>query len=585
MLGAFRFSVGRKIYALIALSSLGLIAVALFTLQGMSASMRSQKQIELTHLAELALGIVKQEYAATQTGALTKEAAQQRAAEQLAALRYGSDDYFWINDMRPRMVMHPTNPALNGKDLTSFKDPNGKALFVEFTEVVKRDGAGFVAYEWPKPGSEKPQPKLSRVVGFAPWGWVIGTGVYIDDLTQQTWDVARNALIVLLVVLAVVGPISMLFARRMSQAVSAITATMMRLAAGDVDFDLGRNTRRDEIGDMAQALEVFKRNAQDNRRLAKEQQDNEARRSEEQRAAIEREAAQQRAAEDRAAGERKLAVHALADGFEQAVGGIVDSVSAASSELEAAANALTATADKAQQLSSVVAAASEEASSNVRSVASATEEMSGSVGDISRYVQESREIASEAVAQAQKTDARISALSQAASRIGDVVKLITAIADQTNLLALNATIEAARAGEAGRGFAVVAQEVKALATQTGKATGEIGAQIASIQESTSESVASIKEIGGTIARIAQISATIASAVDQQGASAQEIARNVQEASRGTDQVAHAITEVRHGARETGSASSQVLASAHSLASESNRLKAEVRKFLQTVRTG
>jgi len=205
------------------------------------------------------------------------------------------------------------------------------------------------------------------------------------------------------------------------------------------------------------------------------------------------------------------------------------------------------------------------------------------VNEISRQVQESAKISGEAVKQARDTDARINALSQAAGRIGDVVKLITAIAEQTNLLALNATIEAARAGEAGRGFAVVASEVKQLASQTAKATDEISTQIAGMQTATQESVAAIKEIGGTIARISEIASTIAAAVEEQGAATQEIARNVGEAAKGTAQVASNITDVNRGAGETGSASSQVLSSAQSLSSESNHLKAEVDKFLSTVR--
>jgi methyl-accepting chemotaxis protein len=236
-----------------------------------------------------------------------------------------------------------------------------------------------------------------------------------------------------------------------------------------------------------------------------------------------------------------------------------------------------------QSLSGTVAAASEQASANVQSVASATEEMTASVNEISRQVQESSRIASEAVKQAQETDARINKLSQAAGRIGDVVKLITAIAEQTNLLALNATIEAARAGEAGRGFAVVASEVKQLASQTAKATDEIGTQIAGMQAATQESVAAIKEISATIARVSEIAATIAAAVEEQGAATQEISRNVQQAAQGTAQVASNITDVNRGAAETGSASSQVLSSAQSLSSESNHLKLEVDKFLVTVR--
>jgi methyl-accepting chemotaxis protein len=205
------------------------------------------------------------------------------------------------------------------------------------------------------------------------------------------------------------------------------------------------------------------------------------------------------------------------------------------------------------------------------------------VGEIARQVQESSSIAREAVVQAERTDGRITALSQAAGRIGDVVKLITAIAEQTNLLALNATIEAARAGEAGRGFAVVASEVKALAAQTAKATDEIGTQIAGMQTATQDSVAAIKEIGTTIGRIAQIASTIAGTVEEQGATTQEIARSVHLAAQGTSRVAANIGDVTKGAGETGSASSQVLSSAQALSSEGSKLKVEVARFLTTVR--
>ena len=273
----------------------------------------------------------------------------------------------------------------------------------------------------------------------------------------------------------------------------------------------------------------------------------------------------------------------LAAEFEAAVGEIVQTVSSASTELEASATSLTRTAEETQRLTGRVEAASEEASSNVRSVAAATEEMTASVAEISRQVQESNRIAGEAVNQAEMTDARINELSKAALRIGDVVNLITTIAEQTNLLALNATIEAARAGESGRGFAVVAQEVKALAAQTASATKEISSQIAGMQVATQESVLAIKQIGATIGRISQIAATISTSVDQQGGATQEIARNVEQAALGTSEVATNIVDVNQGARRTGSASAQVLSSAQSLSGESNRLKKEVGKFLDTVR--
>ena len=287
--------------------------------------------------------------------------------------------------------------------------------------------------------------------------------------------------------------------------------------------------------------------------------------------------------EKRVAVQRRIDMQRLANEFEGAVGEIIETVSSASTELEASAGTLTKTAERAQEVTTTVAAASEEASTNVQSVASATEELTSSVNEISRQVQESARMAGEAVDQARKTNDRVSELSKAAARIGDVVELINTIAGQTNLLALNATIEAARAGEAGRGFAVVASEVKALAEQTAKATGEIGQQITGIQAATQDSVTAIKEISGTIEKLSEISSTIAAAVEEQGAATQEISRNVQQAAQGTQQVSSNITEVQRGASETGSASSQVLSAAQSLSRDSNRLKLEVGKFLDTVR--
>jgi methyl-accepting chemotaxis protein len=342
----------------------------------------------------------------------------------------------------------------------------------------------------------------------------------------------------------------------------ALSVSMEELADGNFGVVLPGLGRKDEIGDVASAVEKFKVVA-------------------EQKA---RDEAEAKIKQDQiVAQQRKAGMIKLAGDFEGAVGEIIEAVSSASTELEASAGTLTATAERAQEITTMVAAASEEASTNVQSVASATEELTSSVNEISRQVQESARMAGEAVDQARKTNDRVSELSKAAARIGDVVELINTIAGQTNLLALNATIEAARAGEAGRGFAVVASEVKALAEQTAKATGEIGQQITGIQAATHDSVNAIKEISGTIEKLSEISSTIAAAVEEQGAATQEISRNVQQAAEGTQQVSSNITDVQRGASETGSASSQVLSAAQSLSSDSNRLKLEVGKFLDTVR--
>jgi methyl-accepting chemotaxis protein len=343
---------------------------------------------------------------------------------------------------------------------------------------------------------------------------------------------------------------------------SALTGAMKELAGGNFSVVLPGLGRKDEIGGVAEAVETFKVKAAEKAR----------------------DEAEAKIKQDQvAAQQRKADMIKLANDFESAVGEIIETVSSASTELEASASTLTATAERAQELTTAVAAASEEASTNVQSVASATEELTSSVNEISRQVQESARMANEAVDQARKTNDRVGELSKAAARIGDVVELINTIAGQTNLLALNATIEAARAGEAGRGFAVVASEVKALAEQTAKATGEIGQQITGIQVATQESVGAIKEISGTIEKLSEISSTIAAAVEEQGAATQEISRNVQQAAQGTQEVSSNITNVQRGASETGTASSQVLSAAQSLSSDSNRLKLEVGKFLNTVR--
>lgn len=366
------------------------------------------------------------------------------------------------------------------------------------------------------------------------------------------------AFIVTVILLSVIG---FVLGRSISKALSGMVGAMTRLARGELAITVPGVGRRDEIGEMAGAVEVFRTNMAEAERLRAEQAETEARARE----------------------QRKADMYRLADTFEGAVGEIIETVSSAATELEASSNTLTQAADRSNGLATAVAAASEEASANVQSVSSASEEMTSSITEISRQVQESARVADAAVEQAARTNARVAELSKAANRIGDVVELINTIAGQTNLLALNATIEAARAGEAGKGFAVVATEVKALAEQTAKATGEITQHIGAIQTATGDSVGAIKEIGDTIGRMSEIASTIAAAVEEQGAATQEISRNIQHAATGTSQVSANISDVQRGAGETGAASAQVHASAQSLSRESNRLKSEVARFLESVR--
>jgi len=385
-----------------------------------------------------------------------------------------------------------------------------------------------------------------------------------EKAAQDAADSYASAFMILAAILGAVVIIgvgvSFYVVRDVSTGIASIVNPMQALGKGDLSADVPHRGETTEIGAMADTLQVFKE------------------------ALIAKKAADEAAALDAEAKiERGRRVDSITRNFESMIGEIVQTVSSASTQLEASAGTLSSTAARSQELTTLVAAASEEASTNVQSVASATEELSSSVNEISRQVQESARMASEAVGQARVTNDRVSELSKSAARIGDVVELINTIAGQTNLLALNATIEAARAGEAGRGFAVVASEVKALAEQTAKATGEIGQQITGIQAATQDSVTAIREISGTIEKLSEISSTIAAAVEEQGAATQEISRNVQQAAQGTQQVSSNITDVQRGASETGSASSQVLSAAQSLSGDSNRLKLEVGKFLDSVR--
>lgn len=393
--------------------------------------------------------------------------------------------------------------------------------------------------------------------------WAVVVGVPVATL-QATVSSTRASMYALsaFCILIVSGLLFVALKMLVGNPLVALSTSFDRMASGDLQTNVPGADRSDEVGDIGKAVLRLRDSLQEKARV---------------------EAEEKAQREHIAAAERKSEMRRLADAFQQAVGGIVGSVSSAAGQLESAASTLTQTAETTQQLSNGAAAASEQTSANVEGVAAASEQLATTVTEISRQVQESSTIANRAVTQAARTNDHVNALSQSADRIGDVINLISTIAGQTNLLALNATIEAARAGDAGKGFAVVAQEVKALASQTAKATHEISAQIAGMQSATNEAVEAIREITETINKVSEISGAIAAAVEEQDATTKEISRNVTEAARGTSEVASSITDVSKGASHTGAASSQVLSSARQLAGESQNLSVEVERFLANVR--
>ncbi len=514
-------SLKTKFRGMTAVSAAGLLAVASFWIQGQHSTVLSDRKQKTKNLVEVPYSVMEKQYQLEAEGKISREEAQRRALDVIRPMRYEGNDYFWINDEHPTMIMHPIKPELNGKDLTSFKDPNGKAVFVEFVSAAQAPNGGYVYYLWPKPGKDKPVNKLSFVKRFAPWGWVIGTGIYIDDVDAAWRESALKAGGLALACLIPLLAVSIATSRSIILRLRDMVDRVKDVAEGE-----GNLTKRiditsdDEIGELARWFNVFMDRLQE-------------------------------------------MIRAITESAVQ--------VASASEELNTTSQQITANSEETSAQADVVSKAAEAVNQNLQTVASGAEEMGASIKEIAKNATEAARVATAAVKVADTTTATVSKLGESSTEIGQVIKVITSIAQQTNLLALNATIEAARAGEAGKGFAVVANEVKELAKETAKATEDISRKIEAIQTDTKAAVEAITSISTVINQINDISSTIATAVEEQNATTNEMSRNVSEAAHGSGEitsnvagVAEAAQGTTRGATDTQKASQQLVETATQL---------------------
>ena len=541
--------------ALLGLCAAGVLAGRLMQREMLNARIDQVKAIVDMGL-NLAAGLKKQ----VDARQMTKEAALAELSRRANSMTYDKGAGYLFGTTNDGITVMAPDPKQIGTDRMDVVT-NGRKLSRELMDGVKANGSILLTYEYMKPGEETPIRKMSYAVAVPGFDMYLGTGAYLDDLDAKMKPIAWVVGLAILGIAVISGSIAWLIGRSISKPLGELGARMQALADGQLDGEIPGLDRGDEVGAMAKTVQIFKDNAIRIRGLEQAEAETQA----------------------RAVAERRAAMENIASDFERSVTGIVRSVSTAAAGMQTTAQSMTATASDASARAATVGAASQNASNNVGTVAAAAEELSSSVAEISRQVARSSEVASKAVADAERTNATVQALSTGAEKIGEVVKLIHSIAAQTNLLALNATIEAARAGESGRGFAVVASEVKALANQTAQATEEISAQVAAMQASTGEAVTSIGGITETIAQMSEITTSISAAIDQQGDATREIARNIQSVAAGSSEINSNIGGVTTAASATGKAASEVLSNARELDNQSGMLRNAVDEFLVKVR--
>jgi methyl-accepting chemotaxis protein len=490
--------------------------------------MLTEKLQKTKNLVEVPYSIIAGQYQLETEGKISRIEAQRQALAAIRLMRYEGSNYFWINDDHPTMIMHPMKPELDGTDLTSLKDPSGKAVFVEFVKAAQVSDGGYVHYLWPKPGKAEPVAKLSFVKRFAPWGWVIGTGIYIDDVDAAWRHSALSAVGLSLICLLPLVVVSMATSRSTLLRLGDMVERFKDVAEGEGDLTKRIPiTAHDEIGELGKWFNVFLDKLQDMIKSV------------------------------------STAAHQVGTASEE-VSDTTQHISANSQETSAQANIVSTTAEQVSQ--------------NLQTVATGAEEMSASIKEIAKNASEAARVATAAVKVAENTTATVAKLGESSAEIEQVIKVITAIAQQTNLLALNATIEAARAGETGKGFAVVANEVKELAKETAKATEDISRRIEAIQTDTKAAVEAIASISEVINQVNGISSTIATAVEEQNATTNEMSRNVSEAAHGSGEITSNIAGVAEAAESTSRGASDTQKAAQQLVETSTELRRLVGQF-------
>lgn len=555
------FNMPTKINLMIAFSIIVMLFLAIISLAQTQNTLMREKGTMIKQNVEMVDNIVGQYYAKQQSGILTEEQAEAGAKEAIQKLRYDGNNYFWIMDAKAKIVLHPLKSELNNTDGNIIKDPKGKYLFTEMAKEVAKNGSGYVKYEWSKPTADpkKTYAKMAYVQDLKKWNWVVGTGIYIDDVNREIFTSFSRIAVGIFFTMIVFGFIAYLFSLDTVGAVQSIIINLETLSAGKKCEGLPVN-RRDEFGNMAKNIADA-----DEKLFA-------ARKSE----ALRLESAQNEI-------KKKETLEKLILEFEARSGTILTSVNTAADDMFVTFDNMSSLAEDVKDRANSVARASTETSENVQMVASATEEMSSSVQEISTQTQIFTDTMGNSIEQMQKADHTSILLNSATTKIDEITGVIQSIAGQINMLALNATIESARAGEAGRGFAVVANEVKQLADQTEKATVEISQHILNIKDASSQVIETIGQIKTTIESVDGISGSISSAVEEQSAVTREIAQNMANASTGTSAIDNHIKEVSQFSADVADAASQTEKSAHNMVDQTKVLGAEINKFLQAVR--